>query len=116
MSRGHAPAGEQIDEHDGKLKAFVKVDHEGAREAAKRAEKAVVDGDELGLLHGIPVSVKGHIFVKGWPSFDMGAGRNIRSAPRDPSHSIHRRQPRRARRSIVLHRRAFAPARWDSSW
>jgi aspartyl-tRNA(Asn)/glutamyl-tRNA(Gln) amidotransferase subunit A len=73
----------RIDEHNDKLKAFVHVDHDGARQAAQRAEKAVIDGDELGLLHGIPVSVKGHIFVKGWPTFDMSTLRNIPAAPRD---------------------------------
>jgi hypothetical protein len=49
---------------------------------AKAAEKAVLDGDELGALHGLPVSVKGHIFVEGWPTFDMGSGTNIPAAPR----------------------------------
>jgi aspartyl-tRNA(Asn)/glutamyl-tRNA(Gln) amidotransferase subunit A len=73
----------RIEEHDGKLRSFAYVDRAGARTHAERAEKAVLDGDELGLLHGIPVSVKGHIFVKGWPTFDMGALRNIPAAPRD---------------------------------
>jgi Asp-tRNA(Asn)/Glu-tRNA(Gln) amidotransferase A subunit family amidase len=73
----------RIEEHDAALQAFATVDHAGAREQAKRAEKAVADGDDLGLLHGIPVSVKGHIWVEGLPTFDMGTLSHLDSAPRD---------------------------------
>ncbi|MDB5686970.1 MAG: hypothetical protein JWR77_1559, partial [Rhizorhabdus sp.] len=73
----------RIEEHDGKIKSFAHVDHAGAREQAQRAEQAVAAGDELGSLHGIPVSVKGHIFVDGLPTFDMGTLTNIPAAPRD---------------------------------
>ena len=73
----------RIEEHDHTLKSFAYVDAAGARVLAKAAEKAVLDGDELGTLHGIPVSVKGHIFVEGWPTFDMGSGTNIPAAPRN---------------------------------
>jgi Asp-tRNA(Asn)/Glu-tRNA(Gln) amidotransferase A subunit family amidase len=73
----------RIEEHDGKLHSFAHVDHAGAREQAARAEQAVLASEELGLLHGIPVSVKGHIFVKDLPTFDMGSLQNIPAAPRD---------------------------------
>ena len=73
----------RIEEYDPQLKAFAHVDEADARARAKQAEKAVLDGDDLGTLHGIPVSVKGHIFVKGWPTFDMGTLQNIPAAPRD---------------------------------
>ena len=73
----------RIEEHDWKLQSFAHVDWAGAREAATRAERAVLDGEELGPLHGIPVSVKGHIFVKGWPTFDMGKQRDIPEAWHD---------------------------------
>ncbi len=41
-----------------RLNAFLAVDAERAREAAQGAEGAVMRGDSLGLLHGLPVSIK----------------------------------------------------------
>ena len=73
----------RIEELDGKLKSFMTVDHKGARAQAKAAEKAVLAGEKLGPLHGIPISVKDHIAIKGLPKFDMGLLRHIPEAPRD---------------------------------
>src|SRR5579864_1545959 len=50
-----------------KLNAFVHLDAPAAREQARRAEQAVLRHDELGPLHGVPVSVKSCIDVAGWP-------------------------------------------------
>src|SRR5712692_8307831 len=50
-----------------KLNAFVHIDEQAAREQARRAEQAVRRGDELGSLHGVPVSLKSCIDVAGWP-------------------------------------------------
>lgn len=47
-----------IDALNPKLNAFLAIDHERARTAARQAEAAIMRGDELGLLHGLPVSIK----------------------------------------------------------
>ena len=55
----------QIDCLNPKLNAFVQVDAEGARRHAKTAEKAVMYGEKLGPLHGVPLSIKSSIEVAG---------------------------------------------------
>jgi amidase len=48
-----------------KLKAFVQVDSERALCQARNAEAAMARNDELGALHGVPISVKSSIDVAG---------------------------------------------------
>lgn len=40
------------------LNAIVAMDEKGAKQAAKAAEKAVMRGESLGLLHGLPIGIK----------------------------------------------------------
>lgn len=49
---------ERIEATNGALNAVVALDETAAKRNARSAEKAVTDGDELGLLHGLPVGVK----------------------------------------------------------
>ncbi len=51
-----------------KLNAFVHLDADGARRQARAAEVAVKRGDELGSLHGVPLTIKSCIDVSGWPT------------------------------------------------
>jgi len=55
----------RIEELNPKLNAFVQVDAEGARRQARTAEEAVVRGEELGPLHGVPISIKSSIEANG---------------------------------------------------
>lgn len=55
---------DRIEAVDPKINAIVTV-ADGALEAAMTAEKAVIDGEELGPLHGVPFSVKDSIDTAG---------------------------------------------------
>jgi len=55
----------QIAAHNSRINAFVLLLEEQARAAARRSEEAVMRGDDLGLLHGVPVTVKDSFDVMG---------------------------------------------------
>ena len=64
------------------LNAFTVLFHDQALAAAREAEAAVMRGDPLGSLHGVPVSVKDLIAIAGAP-FTLGSrtmARNIAAA------------------------------------
>src|SRR5258708_5804114 len=50
-----------------KLNTFVHLDAEGARRQARAAESLVLQGAQLGPLHGVPLTIKSCIDVAGWP-------------------------------------------------
>src|SRR5579864_3727283 len=58
----------QIAAQNPRLNAFVVVLEEQAREAAKQAEATVAHGKQLGLLHGVPVTIKDSFDVAGLPT------------------------------------------------
>src|SRR6476646_7400962 len=58
----------QIAKHNSEINAFVVVFEEQARKAAKHAEAAVMRGQALGLLHGVPVTVKDSFDMAGLPT------------------------------------------------
>jgi len=55
----------RIDRLNPILNAFVQVDREGAHRAARKAEEMVSRGEKVGPLHGVPISIKSAIDVKG---------------------------------------------------
>lgn len=55
---------DRIEAVNRKINAIVTI-ADGALEAARTAEKAVIDGEELGPLHGVPFSVKDSIDTAG---------------------------------------------------
>jgi Asp-tRNA(Asn)/Glu-tRNA(Gln) amidotransferase A subunit family amidase len=55
----------KIERLNPKLNAFVQVDPGRVRQQAKEAELAVTSGNDLGPLHGVPISIKSSIEVMG---------------------------------------------------
>src|SRR5690606_33485481 len=58
----------RIERLDPLLKAFVLVDSEGALAAASKAEARWAGGRPLGLLDGVPVSIKDIVLTRGLPT------------------------------------------------
>ena len=56
---------DRIDALDGKLKAFITVCRDEALAAAKSAEAAIMNGQRVGALHGIPIGLKDVFATKG---------------------------------------------------
>lgn len=56
---------QRIDRLDPVINAYITVDYQGARAQAKAAEQAVLRGDTLGPLHGLPISIKDLYQTKG---------------------------------------------------
>lgn len=56
---------ERIDTLDKELCSYNQVTADFALEQAKKAEKAILDGNYSGRLHGIPVGIKDLIFTEG---------------------------------------------------
>jgi len=72
MRRREISAAEVLDAHlarieavNPELNAIVTLDAEGARAAARRADDALVRGDEVGVLHGLPVAHKDLALTRG---------------------------------------------------
>ena len=56
---------ERIDRLDPQLNAYLTLCRDEAMQAAKDAENAVMRGDALGALHGVPISIKDLELTKG---------------------------------------------------
>lgn len=55
----------RLDAFDEALRSHVSVDHEGARAAARVAERELRRDGPLGPLHGVPVSYKDNLWTRG---------------------------------------------------
>ncbi|MDB5526631.1 MAG: amidase [Rhizobium sp.] len=59
---------DRIDRYDGQVNAFATLMAESAMETAREAEAAIMRGDTLGPLHGIPTTIKDLALTKGVPT------------------------------------------------
>ena len=55
----------RIERLDPQLNAFLLLTHDEAMETASAAEAAVISGDELGALHGLPIPIKDTEMTRG---------------------------------------------------
>lgn len=63
-----AAALDRIERFDERINAFCFVDADGAREAARASEARWSKGEPVGLLDGVPTSIKDLNYVAGWPT------------------------------------------------
>jgi aspartyl-tRNA(Asn)/glutamyl-tRNA(Gln) amidotransferase subunit A len=59
---------DQINKYNGRLNAFVLVDEKASLEQARASEARWQAGTPLGLVDGIPTTVKDILLTKGWPT------------------------------------------------
>lgn len=59
---------EQIDRHEDQVRAWVRIDADGARAQARQLDDELAAGRDRGPLHGIPTSIKDIIDVAGLPT------------------------------------------------
>ena len=59
---------DRIDRLDPALSVFTRLDAEGARSAARAAEREIATGRRRGPLHGVPIGIKDIIDVAGLPT------------------------------------------------
>lgn len=73
----------RIDAWEPRLNAFVVLDREGSIAQARAATDAVVRGEPLGPLHGVPVTIKDVQAVAGFPTRRGSRLTDPRPAPND---------------------------------
>jgi Asp-tRNA(Asn)/Glu-tRNA(Gln) amidotransferase A subunit family amidase len=62
----------RIEEHDRTLGSVATLDVDGARRQARDAERARLNNEQLGPMHGIPIAIKELIDVAGLPVCGIG--------------------------------------------
>jgi aspartyl-tRNA(Asn)/glutamyl-tRNA(Gln) amidotransferase subunit A len=65
------------------VNAFLLVDADGALAAARGAETRWARNEPMGLVDGIPATVKDNIWAKGWPTRKGSATTDLAPAPAD---------------------------------
>jgi len=76
---------QRIEKLQPELNCLVHVDADSVRRSAHAAGEAILRGDAIGSLHGVPVTVKSSIDVRGWP---CAAGSLLRKEYRPGSDAV----------------------------
>jgi aspartyl-tRNA(Asn)/glutamyl-tRNA(Gln) amidotransferase subunit A len=107
----------RIDADNRLLNAFILVTGDEARRQAQEADRALAAGRDRGPLHGVPVSLKDLIDVRGTPTTAASRVREGHVASRDATVTTHLR---RAGAVLVgktnLHEFAFGTTNEDSAF
>lgn len=71
----------RLEETNPIINALTEVRPEAALEAADASDRAVAKNEELGPLHGVPVTIKGNVDVEGWATVNGCAAFTENIAP-----------------------------------
>jgi aspartyl-tRNA(Asn)/glutamyl-tRNA(Gln) amidotransferase subunit A len=83
---------QRIDADDSRLNAFIRVTADEARKQARDLDRELAAGHDRGPLHGVPISVKDLLDVRGLPTTAASRVRDGHVAERDAPAIAHLRQ------------------------
>jgi aspartyl-tRNA(Asn)/glutamyl-tRNA(Gln) amidotransferase subunit A len=108
---------QRIEADNPRLNAFILVMADEARQRARQADRELASGGDRGPLHGVPISLKDLIDVRGTPTTAASRVREGHLARRDATATAHLRQ---AGAVVVgktnLHEFAFGTTNEDSAF
>ena len=82
----------RIDADNARLNAFITVMSQDARQQAQELDRELAAGHDRGPLHGVPISIKDILDVRGVPTTAASRVRNGHVAARDAPSIAHLRQ------------------------
>ena len=83
---------QRIEADNGRLNAFIRVTADQARRQAEEADREITAGRDRGPLHGVPISIKDLLDVRGTPTTAASRVRDGHVAARDAVSIAHLRQ------------------------
>src|SRR5438874_3504852 len=108
---------QRIEVDNARLNAFIRVTADEARRQAREADAEIAAGRDRGPLHGVPISIKDLLDIRGVPTTAASRVREGHVADRDAAAIAHLRQ---AGAVIVgktnLHEFAFGTTNEDSAY
>ncbi len=82
----------RIEADNGRLNAFIRVTADDARRQARELDRELAAGHDRGPLHGVPISIKDILDLRGVPTTAASRVRTGHVAPRDAPSIAHLRQ------------------------